>query len=204
MFCKNHPDVVDNLTQCSGCEEYFCSDCLVQLKGKMLCGHCKGEAVKDIQSGVPVGGSDLVLATIWARFVALFVDGLVMMIPVVGVTFGLTFLLVGAVIETDQRQLTIVFQLLIGLLATIPFIVYEGLMLSSRGQTLGKMAMGIKVVTPEGQDITAGQAWGRAVIRHLLNMFRLLGALINYLPAFGKERACLHDRIMKTRVIKIR
>ena len=44
---------------------------------------------------------------------------------------------------------------------------YEGLMLSSRGQTLGKMAVGIKVVTPEGQEIGAGQAWSRALVRQV-------------------------------------
>jgi uncharacterized RDD family membrane protein YckC len=144
------------------------------------------------------------LATIWVRFVALFIDGLVMAIPVVGISVGLTFLFVGAAFATAQHQITFFLQILIGFVAAIPFILYEGLMLSSRGQTLGKMAMGIKVVTPEGQDIGVGQAWARVLTRHVLNMISWIGILINYLPALGKERAATHDRIAKTRVIKIR
>ena len=59
-------------------------------------------------------------------------------------------------------------------------------MLSSRGQTLGKMAVGIKVVTPEGQDIGAGQAWSRALVRQV---FFSYFALINILPiVFTKQQ----------------
>jgi uncharacterized RDD family membrane protein YckC len=81
-------------------------------------------------------------------------------------------------------------------------VVYEALMLKARGQTLGKMAVGIRVVTPDGAPISAGQAWGRAVLRQV---FFSYFALINYLPAlFTKQRTCLHDMIVKTRVVRTR
>jgi uncharacterized RDD family membrane protein YckC len=81
-------------------------------------------------------------------------------------------------------------------------LVYEGLMLSSRGQTLGKMATGIKVVTAEGRDISAGQAWGRAALRQV---FFSYFALINYLPAlFTKQKTAIHDLACKTRVVRTR
>ena len=47
-------------------------------------------------------------------------------------------------------------------------VLYEGLMLASGGQTVGKKAMKVKVVTAEGSDITTGQAWGRAASRQIL------------------------------------
>jgi uncharacterized RDD family membrane protein YckC len=81
-------------------------------------------------------------------------------------------------------------------------LVYEGLMLSSRGQTLGKMAVGIKVVTPEGRDIGVGHAWGRAFVRQV---FFSYFALLNYLPAlFTKQRTAVHDLAAKTRVVRFR
>jgi uncharacterized RDD family membrane protein YckC len=80
-------------------------------------------------------------------------------------------------------------------------VVYEGLMLARRGQTLGKMAVGIKVVTPEGGDLSRGQAWGRAGLKLVLGS--CLG--IDYLPAFlTRERTCLHDLMVKTRVVRVR
>jgi uncharacterized RDD family membrane protein YckC len=75
-------------------------------------------------------------------------------------------------------------------------------MLSSRGQTLGKMAVGIKVVTPEGQEIGAGQAWARALVRQV---FFSYFALVNVLPAlFTKQRTAVHDLAAKTRVVRFR
>ena len=41
-------------------------------------------------------------------------------------------------------------------------------MLSRRGQTLGKIALKIKVVRPDGSPITTGQAWGRSLLRGIM------------------------------------
>jgi uncharacterized RDD family membrane protein YckC len=79
-------------------------------------------------------------------------------------------------------------------------LVYEALMLKRNGQTLGKLAVGVRVVTPEGQPISRGQAWARAAIKVILGS--CLG--IDYLPAFfTRERTCFHDMIARTRVIRL-
>lgn len=46
MKCKNHPDV-DALARCTGCQEAFCENCLVELSGKKYCGECKIMAVRE-------------------------------------------------------------------------------------------------------------------------------------------------------------
>jgi uncharacterized RDD family membrane protein YckC len=81
----------------------------------------------------------------------------------------------------------------------LPF-VYEGWMLHARGQTLGKMAVGVKVVTPEGHDISTGQAWGRTALKIVL-----AGCVgITYIPAFlTRERTTLHDMMARTRVVRV-
>jgi uncharacterized RDD family membrane protein YckC len=64
------------------------------------------------------------------------------------------------------------------------------------------MVTGIKVVSPEGRDISRGQAWGRAVLRQIF--FSYL-ALINYLPALmTKQKTAVHDIACKTRVVRAR
>jgi uncharacterized RDD family membrane protein YckC len=78
------------------------------------------------------------------------------------------------------------------------WILYEGTMLSKGGQTLGKKIMKLKVVTPEGNEITKGQAYGRAAIRQLISLFC---AVIDYAPAFGQDKTCIHDMAAKTRVV---
>jgi uncharacterized RDD family membrane protein YckC len=79
-------------------------------------------------------------------------------------------------------------------------LVYEALMLKRNGQTLGKMAVGVRVVTPEGGPIGRGQAWARSAVKVVLGS--CLG--IDYLPAFvTRERTCFHDMIARTRVIRL-
>jgi len=61
------------------------------------------------------------------------------------------------------------------------------------------MALGIKVVQPNGQPLSTGQAWGRSIVRALFVSFL---AIINYITAFfTKEKTCIHDMAAKTRVV---
>lgn len=46
MRCKNHADI-DAVGRCSGCQEAFCENCLVELDGKKYCGDCKIMAVRE-------------------------------------------------------------------------------------------------------------------------------------------------------------
>ena len=77
---------------------------------------------------------------------------------------------------------------------------YKAIMVQIRGQTLGKMAMSIKVVSPDGSAVTPGQAWIRAFIESLLAGC----CYITYIVAFFRSDKCaLHDLAAKTRVVKI-
>ncbi|HKH48546.1 MAG TPA: RDD family protein [Thermoanaerobaculia bacterium] len=201
MPCKNHPSVEGPLWQCSRCGNPFCVDCIVQIGGQTYCADCKAEAMRDLRSGVPV--HQLELASIGQRFVALFLDGIILGLPIglviAAIVFGVMASassgetpeeLIGGVIVAVQFGVTF---LMMGI-----WILYEGTMLSRGGQTLGKKIMKLKVVTPEGNDLTRGQAYGRAAIRQLISLFC---AIIDYAPAFGQDRTCIHDMAAKTRVV---
>ena len=85
----------------------------------------------------------------------------------------------------------------------IPFItswLYYALMEGSeRGATVGKRAMGIRVVSEEGHPIGFGPATGR----FFANFLNIITLGIGYLLMFFNTRSqCLHDTITRTIVIK--
>jgi uncharacterized RDD family membrane protein YckC len=185
------------LVRCKRCEKGFCRNCVVALRGQYYCARCKADQVRDIQSGTEAGV--LEFATIGRRFGAQWVDGLLFMAIFLPVY---VFLIMGAGAASAPPDVGLGLTALLTVAGAGLVLVYEGLMLSTRGQTLGKMAVGIKVVTPEGQDIGAGQAWGRAFVRQV---FFSYFALFNLLPAlFTKQRTAVHDLAAKTRVVRFR
>lgn len=197
MPCKNHPFVEDNLTRCSRCAEAFCPDCIVEIGGYPYCLDCKTESMRDLRSGVPV--HDLDMASISRRFAALMIDGLVLAIPFILLVI-LVAVPMGLMGTEENMPLALFAQLVLSMMLGTVYILYEGLMLASGGQTVGKKAMNLKVVTAEGNDIARSQAWTRAVSRQLLGLVPCLG-LVDYLVAFGQEKTCVHDIMAKTRVV---
>ena len=196
MPCKNHPFVEDNLTRCARCGDAFCPDCIVSIGGYPYCATCKVESMRDLRSGVSV--HQLEMATIGRRLLAMLIDGLIIGLPFAILLFG-TMAMAGMFApNSEPNPMFAILLLLIYGFGIFAPAVYEALMLGNGGQTIGKKAMKIKVVTPEGNDITKGQAWGRAAMRLLLSLFC---AFLDYVFAFGQERACIHDQVAKTRVV---
>jgi uncharacterized RDD family membrane protein YckC len=203
MPCPNHPAVAVGLDRCERCGGVFCPDCFVVLMDAPYCAPCKAELIRDLRSGLEPGALDL--GSIGRRLVALWVDGFLTSMASYALLIPLMIVLVGAggaaAAEADEPNALAGF---VGLLfypiaLGIPF-VYEGWMLALRGQTLGKIALGVKVVTPEGGDISRGQAWGRAGLKIIFAS--CLG--ITYIPAFmTRERTCLHDMMAGTRVVRV-
>ena len=208
MPCPNHPEEALRLERCSRCKATFCGDCVVRLDGATFCASCKLEHVRDLLAGIVPGALDL--GTIFRRFLAMWIDGMVTSIAGYIIAIPLTLVMAavggaaGAAGEGASQAVAGVIMVLVmiafyGTMLGLP-VVYEALMLQKKGQTLGKMALGLKVVTPEGGEISKGQAWGRAALRLVLGTC----LFIDYVAAFvTRERTCLHDMIAKTRVVKV-
>lgn len=170
----------------------YCEDCLVLLQGNYFCARCKTEQITDIKSGVDT--SQLAFASVGRRFAAIFLDGLVLSIPLIIIMFA--FLIPAMASGQEEPPNWFVW---VSWLYVPVYIAYEGFMLQYKGQTLGKMAMKVKVVAATGEQISGGQAWGRALCRAL---FVSCLSLFNYLPAFfTKEKTCIHDMAARTRVV---
>ena len=202
MPCAIHPNVLTELSTCSRCGKSFCGDCIITLRGAVVCAGCKGAMVQDVKSGSVE--EELELAGRGARLWAAIIDGIVQGVACVVVMFvvvGIGIAVMGGPVSKDQSGVILVALFGYGLIFFL-MVAYEGWMLSKfNGQTLGKKALGIKVVAPDGGPITTGQAWGRGGVRLLLGI--TVGG-IDPLFIFSKNRTTLHDRIAKTRVVMAR
>ena len=194
MICRNHVDVAEGVRRCARCGGTYCSQCLVTIQNQPFCATCKTEQLMDVRSGVD--RTRLVYGGFWARFGAQIIDGIIQVIPSYAILFAV--MIYAGFLSGKPEPSPVIF------LAYIPFyafpILYEGLMLSMKnGQTVGKMALRLRVVRPDGSSISTGQAWGRAVMRLILGcMF-----IVDYIPYFfTDEKTTLHDMVAGTRVVE--
>jgi len=193
IHCLNHFDAIEGLQHCVRCGRAFCPDCLVMLQGAPYCAACKNEQVLDVASGVdPMQAR---YATILRRFVAYFVDAIIVGIPMQ--LFSGVIQAVSVLFKNVSIQLaTIGGVVLISFAVTIS---YEALMLLLRnGQTIGKMALQIRVVRPDGSPLSKREAWVRPIVR----LFAAMLCFADYFPAFfTADRTAIHDMAAGTRVI---
>ncbi|HEY2572923.1 MAG TPA: RDD family protein, partial [Verrucomicrobiaceae bacterium] len=91
------------------------------------------------------------------------------------------------------------------LLTELVFLILNGFLLFRKGQTIGKLAMGTKIVGLEGNIPDFGRIYMlRYFLIRLVRQIPILGGLFGLVDAlviFGKDRRCLHDYIAGTRVI---
>jgi uncharacterized RDD family membrane protein YckC len=76
---------------------------------------------------------------------------------------------------------------------------YQIYFLSTRGATIGKLALGLKVIRADGGPLSVGLATGRFFAYLLDAWFTLTIGFI--IAGFDSEKRALHDRICDTRVI---
>lgn len=116
-----------------------------------------------------ISAQPMVYASFGERVVARIIDGMILILPSMFVPFIFPWLY---------------------------FAFQEG---SKSGATIGKRAMGIRVLSGEGQPIGFGVATGR-FLGNLLNIFTFF---IGYLVMlFNARNQCLHDMITGTVVVK--
>jgi uncharacterized RDD family membrane protein YckC len=79
-------------------------------------------------------------------------------------------------------------------------LIYAGYFTGTTGQTLGKIALGLRVVDSAGQP----PGYLRALARALLGSVGILAAAAGLLPmVFDPARRAAHDRLLNTRVVRL-
>jgi uncharacterized RDD family membrane protein YckC len=88
----------------------------------------------------------------------------------------------------------------------ILFVILQGYLLATRGQTIGKALLKMRIVRSDGSPASFGRLFGlRYVPTMILTMIPVAGGLyglIDSLLIFRASRRCLHDNIADTIVVK--
>jgi uncharacterized RDD family membrane protein YckC len=143
----------------------------------------------------------------WIRFVARLIDGILVGIVGFILTLPLTFLGIGSAISVNQNDPSAALAALPAMLAAQGIatlirlalaVAYEAYFLSTKGATLGKLALGLKVVRADGGPITVGLAVGRYFASILSAIILMIGYII---AAFDPQKRSLHDRLCNTYVV---
>ncbi|MFD2670613.1 RDD family protein [Marinicrinis sediminis] len=85
------------------------------------------------------------------------------------------------------------------------FVIVQIYLSSTRGQTIGKLCLGIQVVSQYDDDKIGFYrvVFLRVIVAQVLLGYVPFYAIINILMIFGEDQRCLHDRIAKTDVIYV-
>ncbi len=181
---------------CIGCSTLFPQeDCLSLSENRWVCAACKPKVVQQMKEGVTVEGA-LDYAGFLKRLSAKIVDGILLSVVTMPLTFGLATIFTYSPTKFDSRFF--IFQGLSMLISIVIQGSYSTILIGKYGATWGKMAVKIRVVRADGSKLTYKRACGR-YFAELLSSFTLC---IGYLmAAFDQEHRALHDRICDTRVV---
>ncbi|RZI82123.1 MAG: RDD family protein [Rubrivivax sp.] len=153
------------------------------------------EDVPDVHAG------SVQLATRGSRFWAVMIDGIIGLI---------VFWLVSKLTPWNpfqSRDPSLFALKLLPVLGGIAiYVLVHGYLLSTRGQSIGKMLLGIRIVRADGSPLAFDRAVGlRYVLPGVLQILPMLGmlfGLVDALMIFRESRRCLHDLIADTMVVK--
>jgi uncharacterized RDD family membrane protein YckC len=129
----------------------------------------------------------------WIRFIALFIDSLI-----VGIPGGIIVAIVAGVAGKDASGIVVVVYGLF-ILAEVAYFVY--FWSRPEGQTLGMKMFNIRVVKTDGSPLTVGGAIVR-YIGYIVDSI-IFGLPIGYLwAAFDSNKQAWHDKMAGTYVVK--
>lgn len=174
----------------------FCAMCgmpktpenLIDFGGRQICGACKPRFAQGLKLGSDLSLPRRHYAGFWIRCGARLIDGILLTI----VQYSLIFAVAGLGSETAVS----VFVSLLLYLLVHPS--YEALMIIKYRATLGKLALGIRVLRTDGSSLTWGRAIGRYFAQLLSQVMLFIG---NLMVAFDDRKQGLHDRLCDTVVV---
>lgn len=148
--------------------------------------------------------ASLPLATLGQRFAASLLDSLIVYGPLILIAVFVPFPFLNGLVESEDFLSEAIF----AGIAFLLFLIVNLYLIRNHDQTIGKLALGIKVTDLNGgSPSTACQAGLRYSFYHLVTAIPVIGgllSLINVLLIFDRSRRCLHDLIAGTRVVKCR
>jgi uncharacterized RDD family membrane protein YckC len=190
-----------NEVVCAECGLVFPRDQTLQLGSVSVCAACKPIHIQKIREGVnaPQPAPEERYAGFWIRFVAKFIDGIILFVIVIGPVLALTFALAPKTQAGDGPSFQgVAIQGVATLFELLIRVAYNTFFIGRFGATPGKMALGLKVIMAEGGAPSYWRAFGRAWAEQLSRMVCLIGYII---AGFDDQKRALHDHLCSTRVV---
>jgi uncharacterized RDD family membrane protein YckC len=190
---------------CAECGRPASADELARFGDFLICPDCKNNYAQKLREGVAPQAA-MAYGGFWIRFLAVLIDGVIMFVMNTILDYALRGSVIPAVPVPEPGNLGALWRMMpaLGITTLVNMTLdalYEGLFVGYLGATPGKMALGLKVVRPDGSPIGMGRSFGR----HFAKILSYIILLIGYIMAgFDSEKRALHDLICDTRVVKTR
>lgn len=198
---------------CSQCGRTFAPSDLVQIAGNWVCAECKPAFLSRVMASGAAGASPQArrYGGFWMRFVARFIDGLVLGVP--GMILAAVFIpnLIRAAARTAPgNNPPFAAFAVFGITFYVVFFFvsgcYEILLLKYHSATLGKMACGLKVIRSDGRSLDWGVCFGRFFMWNVVTsgipyLNGILMPVSGIMAGVDAEKRALHDRVCDTRVV---
>ena len=187
----------------------YCSECgqprpageLARFGDRLICPDCKDIYVQKLREGVAAAPA-MVYGGFWIRFVAVLIDGIILLVAngIAGFFLGLSGTAPAPVNPADIGAALS----RVGLLWMVSVAIgctYETWFIGNMAATPGKMALGLKIVRPDGSAVSYGRAAGRYFSKILSTVILMIGYIM---AGFDAQKRALHDMIADTRVVRSR
>jgi uncharacterized RDD family membrane protein YckC len=188
---------------CSQCRGSFREDEVLRYGESTICASCKPVFFQKLKEGAALPSS-LQYAGFWIRFGAKFIDSVIlgfanMILTAVSGLFVSSSYAVGAEQQAPVDTSSLIAAGVAFFFQIAVQIFYTTFFVGKYAATPGKMACRIKIVTPEGERVSYGRAFGRYFGEMLSGITLGIGYIM---AAFDDEKRSLHDRVCSTRVVR--
>lgn len=137
------------------------------------------------------------LAGFWRRLLAYIID-----VIVVGVISGVIESIIAAVMRASTTDVTGI-STRSGLITLIVGALYFGYLWSRNGQSIGYMALGIRLTRTTSTPVSFGLAVVRYLLIYLSFALCLIPAIISaFMIGLGRQKQGIHDAIVGTLVVR--
>ena len=153
----------------------------------------------ELRAPVELGPQGEVLASRESRLGASIIDTIIMVIVVVPLQWSMGM-------YEDPENNSLLTTLAFGGVAFVLYLAIQGYFLATRAQSIGKIALNIKIVTLDGKNAD----FQRIVLLRFLpislaSMIPVVGSVVGMVDTlfiFRADQRCVHDHIAGTRVVK--
>lgn len=196
---------------CGECGRTFPAEQVIRIADRNVCATCKPTYMQKLREGAaPLSAAQPGApryAGFWIRFAAKFIDGLIVGVPIMVLSFIASALMgtslggfqpAGGAQTMNGVAAAIGLQLGIQGVSLLLSGAYTVFFVYKYNATPGKMAVGLRIYMADGTKLSLGRCIGRYFAEILSGIVCYIGYII---AGFDAEKRSLHDHICNTRVV---